>query len=93
MGCGGAEVECEEGWWGGRWEGRQGRVWCLRTALYMSNMFTIETAQIGLVDTYGNLKIPMIEPLIRQSSPPDIDGWISIPSSNITFSSLAGIPF
>lgn len=51
------------------------------------------SAKSASQDLYGNLKIPMIEPLAA-SKTPNQDGWFDIPSGDtVTYSSLTGLPF
>ncbi|KAF2003067.1 hypothetical protein P154DRAFT_561548 [Amniculicola lignicola CBS 123094] len=59
-------------------------------SLFAAALGSTKDTQEGSMDSWGNLKIPMIE---RISSLQDLAGWHSIDhSSNISYSSLLGIP-
>lgn len=62
-------------------------------ALYGSVLLAPQTVKTGPQDLWGNVKIPSLEAL--NSSIPDSDGWISMPSSVSSpevYSSLVGLP-
>ena len=63
----------------------------LTDALYLSALLTSPTGQAVRMDTWGNVKIPIVEQL-EQTAKSDADGWFTVPSNNISYSSLVGLP-
>jgi len=57
-------------------------------AVYVSSIIAPNSTQMSPRDTWGNVKIPLIQGLGRE----DTSGWISVPNGNVTYSSLVGIP-
>lgn len=58
--------------------------------LFTSALASTRAVQKSSMDSWGNVKIPMLE---RLSSPKDSDGWQSVDNStNVTYSSLIGVP-
>jgi hypothetical protein len=44
-------------------------------------------------DIFGNIKIPMVEPIQDSGAPADVDGWYDVQSvTNVAYSSLLGLP-
>ncbi|KAI0015593.1 hypothetical protein F4780DRAFT_786586 [Xylariomycetidae sp. FL0641] len=60
-------------------------------ALLMSSLMSPMSTKESALDTWGNVKIPLIE-MYEQAGEPDDDGWYTADASNNTYSSLIGIP-
>jgi hypothetical protein len=61
-------------------------------ALFVSSVISTPASKASTVDTWGNVKIPMIEPYENVSRPDD-QGWFTINGNDNThYSSLVGIP-
>ena len=60
-------------------------------ALYLSAVLTPPTGQAARMDTWGNIKIPTVEQF-EQAAKSDADGWFAVPSNNVSYSSLVGLP-
>ena len=63
----------------------------LTNALYQAAVLTPPDGQAANMDTWGNIKIPVIENL-EQSSRANVEGWYPVPVNNTSFSSLVGLP-
>ncbi|KAF2268966.1 hypothetical protein CC78DRAFT_565078 [Lojkania enalia] len=62
----------------------------ISSSLFVSAMASTKDVQQSGMDSWGNLKIPMLE---RLPFIPDSDGWTTIDRSlNVTYSSLIGVP-
>ncbi|HEY9421337.1 MAG TPA: hypothetical protein VIW92_07985, partial [Thermoanaerobaculia bacterium] len=59
-------------------------------ALYQASLLAPSEIQTAPQDTWGNVKIPYLEKL--DASATDPDGWISVPATNASYSSLLGVP-
>ncbi len=59
-------------------------------SLYQASLLAPEAVLQGPEDTWGNVKIPYFEKL--NASATDRDGWVAVPASNVTYSSLLGVP-
>ncbi|OTA85288.1 hypothetical protein M434DRAFT_82742, partial [Hypoxylon sp. CO27-5] len=60
-------------------------------SLFVSSLISPLPARQSAVDTWGNVKIPLIESY-EHGSIPDSQGWFATHQSNITYSSLVGLP-
>ena len=60
-------------------------------ALYLAALLTPPAGQASAVDTWSNVKIPMIESL-ESTSKSDVDGWFSVSAGNTSYASLVGLP-
>ena len=60
-------------------------------ALYIAALFTAPAIQASPVDTWSNVKVPIIEKL-ESTSESDADGWYNVSSENASYSSLLGLP-
>jgi len=58
-------------------------------SMYMTTLLSPDSMKQSYSDIWGNVKIPTIESL---NSTADSDGWMTVPSGNVAFSSLLGIP-
>ncbi|KAA6409996.1 MAG: hypothetical protein FRX48_06610 [Lasallia pustulata] len=58
--------------------------------LYSAALFSPPNAQATGMDLWGNVKIPVLETL--QSGNSESEGWLTVNSSNATYSSLLGLP-
>lgn len=58
-------------------------------AIYSAALISSATTQASM-DPWGNVKIPMLERLDQSAS--DADGWIPVPTENISYSALLGVP-
>ena len=58
--------------------------------LYTASLIAPDNVQISHVDTWGNVRIPMIEPL--EAHPVDADGWYACQHDNMAWASMLGIP-
>ena len=61
----------------------------LMNSMYMTTLISPDFMKQSYSDIWGNVKIPTIESLNSSADP---DGWMAVPSSNVSFSSLLGIP-
>jgi hypothetical protein len=59
-------------------------------ALYQASLLAPEAVQQAPEDTWGNVKIPYLEKL--DASTADRDGWVPVPTSGVSYSSLLGLP-
>jgi hypothetical protein len=59
-------------------------------SLYQASPLAPKAVLHGPEDTWGNVKIPYLEKL--SASATDRDGWVAVPSSNVPYSSLLGVP-
>ena len=59
-------------------------------ALYLSALLTPPAGQAASMDTWGNIKVPIIETL-EQAGKSEIDGWFPT-TDNTSYSSLVGLP-
>jgi hypothetical protein len=59
-------------------------------ALYQALLCAPEAIQNSPQDMWGNVKVPYLEKL--NASVADPDGWIVVPATNVTYSSLLGFP-
>ncbi|KAI1411309.1 hypothetical protein F5Y13DRAFT_191584 [Hypoxylon sp. FL1857] len=60
-------------------------------SLFISSLISPDSTKQSAVDTWGNVKVPLIE-TYENSSTPDSQGWFTTGDSNITYSSLVGLP-
>jgi hypothetical protein len=60
-------------------------------ALYLASLVSSESAKNASMDLWGNLKIPAYKQLLA-NLPAASSGWISVPSGDVPYSSLIGIP-
>ena len=60
-------------------------------ALYIAALFTAPAIQASPVDTWSNVKVPIIEKL-ESTSKSDADGWYAVSPENASYSSLVGLP-
>ena len=61
-------------------------------AIYSTALIGSDNVKQSPQDTWGNLKIPMLE-LLDNYDPLDISKWLSVNrTSNLTYSSLIGLP-
>jgi hypothetical protein len=64
--------------------------WAKADALFVASLLSDGKVKNSSIDSWGNVKIPMIESLL---SSPDADGWYDFEDSEVTtYSSLIGIP-
>ena len=59
-------------------------------ALFAASLSSPVSTKASAVDTWGNVKIPMLETM--NSSTVDNDGWMSTNVDNMTYASLIGLP-
>lgn len=57
--------------------------------IYSTSIIAASTGQNLSMDTFNNIRLPAIKYLGNQTN---LTGWVSIPESNIIYSSLTGIP-
>lgn len=62
------------------------------TAIYQSSLLASARMKASPVNTWNNVKVPMIESLERDGIAADDSHWMNVPSSNTAFSSLVGLP-
>ena len=59
--------------------------------LFVASLLSPWKTKLSSVDTWDNVKIPVIE-AVENSSTPDTNGWYSITTNNTVYSSLIGMP-
>jgi len=60
---------------------------------FTSALLAPQDTKLGAMDTYGNLKIPMLEACRSGGALPDSDGWYNaLPGAGCNYSSLIGLP-
>jgi hypothetical protein len=60
---------------------------------FTSALLATPDTKLGAMDTFGNLKIPMVEACRSGGALPDSDGWYnSLPGAGCNYSSLIGLP-
>ncbi|TKA66326.1 hypothetical protein B0A49_08043, partial [Cryomyces minteri] len=59
--------------------------------IFMASLLSPWSAKQSSVDIWGNIKVPMIEALQGQTAA-EGDGWLDVPTENVTYASLVGLP-
>lgn len=59
--------------------------------LFVSSLLSPLTTRLSPLDTWGNVKIPLIE-TFESTSNADSEGWFTTKDSHLTYSSLVGVP-
>lgn len=61
-------------------------------AMYQASLLASRKMKFSPVDTWNNVKIPMIEQLEKDGAAKADSRWFDVPSSNVTYSALIGLP-